>query len=482
MNIRIVFICLFISNFQFISAQNSFSNKEIDSLLNINKLKMNPLTPEKGLNEFKKLYHASLKNKYKIGISYSLIGMGQSIGHFKNYKTALSYVNQGKDIANKINNDSLLLYADYVTSLQFGGMRLNKEALKLNNDCFDKIDIIQSEQSKNLFLGLFFTCKAAYSSGLSNNDFIVLHKKAHFHFSKVKHLSYNPSFTNLGCCFKNLNQIDSAKYYFEKALVYSKKNKNSLEIEYANLANLNFDTSNYEIAMKYLDSSNIYSKKNKVFYLSALNYNIYKKIYLKKNDKINAFKMQELELKYKDSADIFEKKRVSESFNYLLESKNVEKESIIKKYKLVNILFIIFIALSIYLIEYFYKKRRILKENFNVQEIALNDKLNQIIDLKQKVLSSYDELISLGKNDDPLFVSLFIELYPDFYKNLIEINPDLTLSEKKVCFYIKLKFTSKEIATYTFVSMKAIQNRKNRLRKRLFIEEGEDIYKWFEKL
>jgi DNA-binding NarL/FixJ family response regulator len=47
---------------------------------------------------------------------------------------------------------------------------------------------------------------------------------------------------------------------------------------------------------------------------------------------------------------------------------------------------------------------------------------------------------------------------------------------------LKLKFTTKEIAEYTFVSIKAIQNRKNRLRKRLFIENDTDLYDWIDGL
>lgn len=42
--------------------------------------------------------------------------------------------------------------------------------------------------------------------------------------------------------------------------------------------------------------------------------------------------------------------------------------------------------------------------------------------------------------------------------------------------------TTKEIATCIFVTPKAIQNRKNRIRKKLNIPSEFDIYKWFNEI
>ena len=131
---------------------------------------------------------------------------------------------------------------------------------------------------------------------------------------------------------------------------------------------------------------------------------------------------------------------------------------------------------------YYRNKSRKFQQEVSLNKEKLEHKSTEIVELKQKVSASYNDLIELAKKNDPLFTSFFIELYPDFYKKLKRIQPDLTLVEKKVCFYIKLKFTTKEIAEYTFVSIKAIQNRKNRLRKRLSITNEVDIYEWMDRL
>jgi DNA-binding CsgD family transcriptional regulator len=45
---------------------------------------------------------------------------------------------------------------------------------------------------------------------------------------------------------------------------------------------------------------------------------------------------------------------------------------------------------------------------------------------------------------------------------------------------LKLRFSSKEIANYTFVQHKSVQQKKYRIRKRLNIPAETDIYDFFE--
>ncbi|MDQ1096246.1 DNA-binding CsgD family transcriptional regulator [Chryseobacterium sp. SORGH_AS909] len=102
-------------------------------------------------------------------------------------------------------------------------------------------------------------------------------------------------------------------------------------------------------------------------------------------------------------------------------------------------------------------------------------------DLNQKIFVQ-DEIITLAKDNSPRLLNKFRLVYPDFFKKISVIQPNLKNSELIFCIYLKLNLTTKEIATYTFVTPKAIQNRKNRLRKKLSIPSEMDIYKWFNDL
>ncbi|KQT23287.1 hypothetical protein ASG22_12975 [Chryseobacterium sp. Leaf405] len=101
--------------------------------------------------------------------------------------------------------------------------------------------------------------------------------------------------------------------------------------------------------------------------------------------------------------------------------------------------------------------------------------------LSQKIVVQ-DEIIALAKENSPRLLNKFRLVYPEFFQKLSAIQPNLKNSELIFCIYLKLNLTTKEVATYTFVTPKAIQNRKNRLRKKLSIPSQIDIYKWFNDL
>ncbi|MCU7613702.1 hypothetical protein N0B16_04560 [Chryseobacterium sp. GMJ5] len=93
-----------------------------------------------------------------------------------------------------------------------------------------------------------------------------------------------------------------------------------------------------------------------------------------------------------------------------------------------------------------------------------------------------NEILKLAKENSPRLLNRYKTLYPEFFEKLSAIQTHLQNSELIFCIYLKLNFTTKEIATFTYVTPKAIQNRKNRIRKKLNIPSRTDIYKWFDEL
>ncbi|WP_126650334.1 tetratricopeptide repeat protein [Chryseobacterium aureum] len=93
-----------------------------------------------------------------------------------------------------------------------------------------------------------------------------------------------------------------------------------------------------------------------------------------------------------------------------------------------------------------------------------------------------EEIIELGKKNDPEFLNRFKEAYPEFIDQLLTINPGLENSELVFCAMLKLHFTSKEIANYTLVQHRSVQQKKYRIRKKLNIPSETDIYLFFDTL
>ncbi|MCK5700724.1 MAG: hypothetical protein KAI29_06210, partial [Cyclobacteriaceae bacterium] len=76
----------------------------------------------------------------------------------------------------------------------------------------------------------------------------------------------------------------------------------------------------------------------------------------------------------------------------------------------------------------------------------------------------------------------FQQVHNDFYTKLNELYPDLTANEKKLCAFLRLNMTTKEISAITYQSTNSIIVARSRLRKKLGIERDENLVSYLENL
>lgn len=105
----------------------------------------------------------------------------------------------------------------------------------------------------------------------------------------------------------------------------------------------------------------------------------------------------------------------------------------------------------------------------------MNNKPDDWDDVKSKI-------IVLAEKNSHLLIKAVKLSAPVFCSKLIIRQPKLVRTELVFCIYLKLNYSTKEIAKFLNVSPKAIQNRKNRLRKKLNIASSVDLYQWFDSL
>ena len=74
------------------------------------------------------------------------------------------------------------------------------------------------------------------------------------------------------------------------------------------------------------------------------------------------------------------------------------------------------------------------------------------------------------------FRSYFEEVHPSFYSNLKKRAPYLTLNEQKVCAYIRLGMSTKEIAAITFRQIRSVESTRFRIRKKLGLTANENLF------
>jgi len=105
--------------------------------------------------------------------------------------------------------------------------------------------------------------------------------------------------------------------------------------------------------------------------------------------------------------------------------------------------------------------------------------------LKYSDLNSLKVLIleNLNIENERKSFDLYIkDLNKSFYKNLEKKHPGLTENEKKLCSLLRLKLTSKEIASILNISPKSVEVNRYRLRKKMKIKKDDKLAKIIRKL
>lgn len=131
--------------------------------------------------------------------------------------------------------------------------------------------------------------------------------------------------------------------------------------------------------------------------------------------------------------------------------------------------------------------RRFHKEKISAKEQAflLQEKIRQLeaqIPDKNVDANQLKTVVQLAMTNDPSFLVKFNELDKEFVEKLLQIAPNLVASELELCAQLRLSFETKEIARYMGLSVRAIQGKKHRIRKKLGVPIAEDINVWMSRL
>jgi DNA-binding CsgD family transcriptional regulator len=120
----------------------------------------------------------------------------------------------------------------------------------------------------------------------------------------------------------------------------------------------------------------------------------------------------------------------------------------------------------------------IFNQLLNLKKMPLKDHEidSWIKDLMREIQSNLDNTVW---NE---FEIRFQQVHKDFYRKLAEKYPDLTPNEIKICAFLKLNMTTKDISAITFQSVKSIQVARNRLRQKMGIERDENLVSLLQQL
>lgn len=87
-----------------------------------------------------------------------------------------------------------------------------------------------------------------------------------------------------------------------------------------------------------------------------------------------------------------------------------------------------------------------------------------------------------GRDTWKEFELRFQEVHKDFYLKLNDRFPELSANEKKLCAFLRLNMTTKEVSAITYQSINSITVARSRLRKKLGVDQDENLISFLEKL
>lgn len=325
---------------------------------------------------------------------------------------------------------------------------------------------------------------------------------------------------SMASIYASMGNNDTAAFYYSKALEYAGSDKNVLV---RNLLQLRrgifyYKTGNIENAIADLNEVFTVSEQagwaEPAMQSAELLAKIYENqdndqlslYYLKKyieNLKIfesegNTRKMAELEVKYD-----FEKEALR------IEAVNRRKTILLSSALITSVLIIILIIILLIHIRTRASAAKLMHKNEMLEKEQIKQNLANQLELRNKEITSNiillqkkneiltgiaDKLmkakhqfteqnrdfiekciVELRENTDDSdwknFELQFNQVYEAFYRKLDNINPNLTVNDRRLCAYLRLNMTTKEIAALTNLSVHSVEVARHRLRKKLQIDD-----------
>ncbi|MBL4676541.1 MAG: transcriptional regulator, partial [Mucilaginibacter sp.] len=98
--------------------------------------------------------------------------------------------------------------------------------------------------------------------------------------------------------------------------------------------------------------------------------------------------------------------------------------------------------------------------------------------LPEEQLKKIHKVIDEGMNDNRdwnIFENSFNEAHENFFKKLKQDHPDLVPNDLKLCAYLRMNMSSKEMASLLNISLRGVEIRRYRLRKKLNLEHDKNL-------
>jgi DNA-binding CsgD family transcriptional regulator len=122
-----------------------------------------------------------------------------------------------------------------------------------------------------------------------------------------------------------------------------------------------------------------------------------------------------------------------------------------------------------------------------IKNKELLKKIKQEIQLRKDQFAdsyNYNKLIKLidksidSEEENNVFETNFNAVHETFHKKLIQSHPDLTPKDLRLCAFMRMNLSNKEIAPLMNITYRGVEIHRYRLRKKLKLNRNEDLTKY----
>ncbi len=413
----------------------------------------------------------------KTGISNALGNIGIDFTSQQDYKKALEYNNKALILAKEINDQS---------------------SIKTQ---YNNIAVVYEYQEKYDTAIMFFRKALAINTRLGNK------------------LGQGINIMNIGYDQMNKGHFDDARLSFQQSLdIFTALNNRMHMAEcYLNFGFCNQADNKTDQSIEYFNKALGEGEKNGYYRIIAPAAKMLNQLYTGKEDILNAYKYLRLEKLAGDSLFASKKQLLISKFElqYLYDKKEFERRQTQQVKNIIMLILILGLVAGLVILGLVFSRYR-LKTKLVVLEkekIKLEkEKIETELDIKDRELTI--NLISLIKKNEMLsdisgklmqlerqakgneakesiaqisqelrnstndkmlneFSRRFQEVHAGFYEKLLKDYPDLTPNELKLCAFLRLNMSTKDIAELTGQQLLSIDKARYRLRKKLAISNLE---------
>ncbi len=468
--IKALFLLLFFSSVSFaqLSKGDSLMKKKLNDAISFY---------DKGfyteaLNEFQFIIQQQKNKKENKYVQESFLGIAKIYLDLEEMSSARKYLNKSLSLSIK-KHDSLY------TALTYNSLGTYYRLVNQSDS---------SLVSYKKALSIFYLLENKQGlAGVNNNIANIYFKqklfdKALFHYKKSLAIAQDLKIDkdqslyllNIGAVYKEMEQLDIAILNYKKA--FDIADSSSIKLYKMRAAN--------ELYLSYKVKKDY---KSTLAYLEVVN---------ELENEIFSSKLQH------EISKLQNKSKLDEKANQIIQLKNernLNKVKLANKNFFIGIMVIALLLLFVIVAGVIRRKnlKQILireKSDSKSRELVttriMQEKKNELLDHIKQTIDSYNKskdiniLINLNnliddnirnENDWEMFKLHFEEVHPNFFLNLKKEHPSLTQNNLKLCAYIKIGLSNKEISRIFNVNPDSIKTAKKRLKKKLNLHPGEDF-------